>query len=93
MTNTVVRTDSGARLEHYRQRIRDLGQVVAAAGCDRDLAIFRAHQCGATQEDLARLALVDVAEVAQVIDSLRREPEIDEWSDGPDWVRLYRTSA
>jgi hypothetical protein len=73
----------------YQDRIRDLGRVIDSASADRELAMLRAHEHGATHEEIARWALTKVPDVRSVIDSLAKEDGVEEWSDGPDYVALW----
>lgn len=51
--------------------------------------MFRAHQHGVAAEQIAHLALLDCAEVERCVAELSREPDVDQWRDGPDWVKCY----
>ncbi len=77
------------RLEHYRKRIQHLGEVIDEASAFRDVAMYRAYQLGMTAEQIARLTLLDLAEVRETLADLGREPDIDECGDGPRWLRCY----
>jgi hypothetical protein len=74
----------------YRDRIRHLGHVIDDASADRELAMLRAHQHGATHEEIARWAFAEVPDVRSVIDALVKEEGVQEWSDGPDYVAFWR---
>ncbi|MFI6761430.1 hypothetical protein ACIBF5_20060 [Micromonospora sp. NPDC050417] len=82
--------DPASRRTYYRNRVRDLRRLLEEVDAERCLAVFRAHQYGATPEEIAQVALLDPADVRQTIDALGGEPDIDQWDDGPDWVRIYR---
>jgi hypothetical protein len=73
----------------YRDRIRHLGHVIDNASADRELAMLRAHQHGATHEEIAHWALTGVPDVRSVIDSLTKEEGVEEWPDGPEYVTLW----
>jgi hypothetical protein len=80
--------------EHYRRRISDLGDVIDGARAGRELAMYRAHQHGATPEEIARWALIDVADVRNTIELLgKEEPAIDEWSDAPHYIEIRPSRA
>jgi len=83
----VIGTDA---YEQYRRRITQLGDVIDGARAARDLAIYRAHQHGATPEENARWALIDVDDVRGVVELLHQEPGVEEWTDGPCYVEIHR---
>jgi hypothetical protein len=86
----MIDTAAAKTSEHYRERINHLGDVIDGASGERDLAMYRAHQRGATLEQIARWALTDVDEVRRIVESLSHEPDIDEWGDGPRYIEVYR---
>lgn len=88
--STEVQASGESGPAYYRQRVRELSQVIDAAGCDRELAIYRAHLCGVPPTELARLASLEPGQVGRIIAELGREPDVDEWPEGADWVRIYR---
>jgi hypothetical protein len=73
----------------YQERIRHLGRVIDSASADRELAMLRAHELGATHEEIARWALAKVPDVRSVIDSLAKEEGVEEWGDGPDYLAVW----
>lgn len=89
----MIDTDGSRTSEHYRDRISHLCDVIDGANGERDVAIFRAYQAGVTPEAIARWALIDVDEVRRIVESLSREPDIDDWSDGPCYMEIYRCGS
>ncbi len=75
---------------HWTQRIRHLTRVMEDVGADRELAMYRASQRGVEVGEIAHLALLEAAEVERMLAMCRRDPDIDSFSEGPDWVRFYR---
>ncbi|MQA24313.1 MAG: hypothetical protein GEU94_02320 [Micromonosporaceae bacterium] len=80
----------GRPLEHYCDRIRELTRVMEGAAAERDLAMYRAWQRGMPPEQVARLASEEPDEVRRTVTVLDREEDIDEWGEGPTWIKFYR---
>lgn len=76
-------------VEHYRDRMRELLNHVDEVRCEQELAMFRAHQHGMSDEEIARCSGVEVTKVRQTIDELSQHDEVDDLDDGPSWVPRY----
>ncbi|GAB2884558.1 hypothetical protein [Streptomyces mayteni] len=64
-------------------------RVLEDATADREIAVFRAHEHGAAQEEIARWALLGPAEVRTIVDGLRKEEDVADWPDGPDYLAVW----
>jgi hypothetical protein len=74
------------RLAGLRERIRDFNELIQGAIGGRDLAIYRAHRRGASDEQLAEWADMDVAEVRSIVAEVHPDRDgIDLDRDGPRW--------
>ncbi|MGW7296160.1 hypothetical protein ACWGIB_27705 [Streptomyces xiamenensis] len=74
---------------YYLDRIRRLSHVVDDVTADRDLALLRAYERGASHQEIARRADLKPAEVEAVVTSLLAEEDIADWYDGPDYLPVY----
>ncbi|GAA2065236.1 hypothetical protein N0X72_04925 [Streptomyces carpaticus] len=74
---------------YYLDRIQRLSHVVDDASADRDLAVLRAHERGASHQEIARRAHLKPAEVEAVVTALLAEEDIADWCDGPDYLPAY----
>jgi hypothetical protein len=74
------------RLAGLRERIRDFNELIQGATGGRDVAIYRAHRRGASDEQLAEWADMDVAEVRVIVGEIHPDRDgIDLDRDGPRW--------
>jgi hypothetical protein len=76
-------------IEHYRDRMRELLDHIDEVRCDQELAMYRAHQHGMSDEEIARYSGMDVTKIRETIEQMSRCDEVDEFDDGPSWVPRY----
>ncbi|MFE1362109.1 MULTISPECIES: hypothetical protein [Streptomyces] len=78
------------RAEFYLDRVRRLSHIVEEVTSDRDLAVLRAHEHGASHQEIARRADFKTADVDTVVTTLLAEEDIADWCDGPDYLPVWR---
>jgi hypothetical protein len=72
------RTDN--LVEHYGRLLFKLSDAIDSVHCDRRLAMYRAYQHGMEPTEIARRARVEIADVQDAIETLSKEPDVDDWS-------------
>lgn len=82
-------TVEAGEAQRRRERVRELTRVWEQVSAERGLAMYQAARAGMTIADIAHAALTRPAEVEQVLASCRRDPDIDNLPDGPDWVEIW----
>jgi predicted transcriptional regulator len=74
----------------FIDRLGHLAEVLVQINDDRDLIMFRAHQHGASLEQIATWADTSVETVQRAIDLLSRPGcRTEEWCVGPKWLKWY----
>lgn len=76
-------------VEHYGRLLFELSDVVDSVQGDRRLAMFRAHQHGMEVAEIARRANVEITVAEGAIDTLSREPDVNNWQIAC-WSPRYR---
>lgn len=82
-----------AERERYRERIIELGEVLLAVSLDRELAIYRAHECGLPAEAIAEVAEDRIESVNDIIDRYADDPDSPYYLEGPDWRQTSRSGG
>lgn len=77
--------DLAVERERQRKRIVELGEVLLAVRLDRELAIYRAHECGLAAETIAAVAEDRLEVVNDIIDRYAEDPDAPDYLEGPDW--------
>lgn len=74
----------------FIDRLSHLARVLTEASDDRDLIMFRAHQNGASVEEIANWAETNVETVQRAIDLLTGVGcSTEDWCVGPKWLKWY----